>query len=306
VQYELKIKSRLTKDVMVAILKDTMNHDHTLDNVTGAGDAEARTVPKASRGYPPLETAMRSVYREARKFRGKQELTAAQLEELQCTFHPQIRSKKSTTGRIKVRSRQQIFAATPSQSFSSKDLKEWVDLRECTFVPNLYKHLSKKKAPLNTYDFDMDFPRYRSKRRGANVLVQGLQKREQLEGHAEGALHLQGIRGKWYWQENLRGSAATSQFTTNERCDPLDRMKPDSGMDLGKQRDRHDSINLRAAPRDWGKHIRVNGVRYVNENDKDDPEDALEEEDIASRAFAQNFLMIRGGTAKSRMRGTYA
>jgi hypothetical protein len=203
---------------------------------------------------------------------------------------------------VKVRSREQIFAAGPAQSFSSADLKEWIDLRECTFVPNLYKNLRKsKKTPMQMYNFDMDFPKYRSKRRGANILVQGLQKREALEGHAPGALHLQGIRGKWYWQENLRSTAASSQFTTNERSDPLDRVKPDSGMDLGQQRDRHDNIAFRAAPRDWGKHIRVNGIRYMIERETDERQgDKLHEDEIASREFAQDFLQIRGGMARVR------
>ena len=74
------------------------------------------------------------------------------------------------------------------------------------------------------YDFDPEHPQYRTKRRDANILVKELQKREHLEGHAEGALHMHGCRGKNYWEETLRQDNAESQFTTNERADPEERV----------------------------------------------------------------------------------
>ena len=39
-------------------------------------------------------------------------------------------------------------------------------------------------------------------------------------------------------------------------------VKPDAGMDLGVRRERHNWNPTMAEPRDWGKYIRVNDVRY--------------------------------------------
>merc|ERR1719456_34146 len=228
---------------------------------------------KAQRGYPPLETAMRSVYREARKFRSeKTELTSQERERLECTFHPMINYNPTgpTHASSAARSRHQIFAGSGTRSMSTKDMREYVELQECTFAPNLYKHLTNSKTRIHKtmYDFDPEHPQYRTKRRDANILVKELQKREHLEGHAEGALHMHGCRGKLYWQETLRQDNAESQFTTNERADPEDRVKPDSGMDLGIRRERHNWRPETAEPRDWGKYIRVNDVRYGAVMDK--------------------------------------
>merc|ERR1719331_67784 len=256
-----------------------MDQDYPLDDMEELKDqsfvAKKEGPRKAHRGYPPLETAMRSVYREARKFRSeKTELTMEEKEKLECTFTPMINSNPvgpshATTA---ARSRHQIFSGSGTRSMSTKDMKEYVELQECTFAPNLYKHLTNAKTKIHKamYDFDPDHPQYRTRRRDANILVKELQKREPLEGHAEGALHMHGCRGKWYWQETLRGDNAESQFTTNERADPEDRVKPDAGMDLGIRRERHNSRveTAVAAPRDWGKYIRVNDVRYGAVMDK--------------------------------------
>jgi hypothetical protein len=145
--------------------------------------------------------------------------------------------------------------------------------------------------------------------------VKELQKREQLEGHSEGALHMHGCRGKWYWQETLRGDNAESQFTTNERADPEDRVKPDAGMDLGIRRERHNWRPETAEPRDWGKFIRVNDVRYGAVMDKKnitgvepiggdtapDPDQA----EVASKAFAETFLTMRQSRGRMRSRGVF-
>jgi hypothetical protein len=196
-------------------------------------------------------------------------------------------------------------------------MKEYVELQECTFAPNLYKHLTNAKTKIHKamYDFDPDHPQYRTKRRDANILVKELQKREHLEGHSEGALHMHGCRGKWYWQETLRGDNAESQFTTNERADPEDRVKPDAGMDLGIRRERHNWRPETAEPRDWGKFIRVNDVRYGAVMDKknvtgvemigsdlaQDPEQA----EVASKAFAETFLTMRQSRGRMRSRGVF-
>merc|ERR1719174_3656486 len=172
------------------------------------------------------------------------------------------------------------------RSMSTKDMQEYVELQECTFAPNLYKHLSNSKTRIHKamYDFDPEHPQYRTKRRDANILVQELQKREHLEDNAE------------------------SQFTANERADPEERVKPDAGMDLGIRRERHNWRTEHAEPRDWGKYIRVNDVRYGAVIDKrtggveradetaDDPQNA----EIASKAFAETFLTMR--QSRGRMR----
>merc|ERR1719478_2138001 len=271
-QYELKAGGVLQKTQVVEILRETMDQDYPLGDEDEQKDQALVTKDKgekrkAHRGYPPLETAMRSVYREARKFRSeKTELTTEEKERLECTFHPSINMNPSGPGHATsaARSRHQIFAGSGTRSMSTKDMKEYVELQECTFSPNLYKHLTNSKTKIHKamYDFDMDHPQYRTKRRDANILVKELQKREHLEGHAEGALLMHGCRGKLYWQETLRQDNAESQFTTNERADPEERIKPDAGMDLGMRRERHNWNPNTAEPRDWGKYIRVNDVRY--------------------------------------------
>jgi len=299
-QYELKNHEggQITKQRAVDIFKMAMDQDYP-----GMDERrqESSTSPKKSKGqqgYPPLETAMRSVYREALRIRKPvhREPTNEELELAECTFHPAINrppEKSASGGPAQPRSRTAIFAGTQSRSMSTRDMQEIVELQECTFTPNLYKHLtqSPKKAQ-RLYDFDMQAPQYRSKRRGPNVLVQELEKREVLEGHARGAMHIHGARGKWYWQENLRKENALSQYTLNLSKANVDlRDKPDSGMDLGPRAQRHDETRTRAAPRDWGKYIRVHDVRYQTENKRD--AEPMTEDEHASRAFAETFLSLR-------------
>merc|ERR1719159_360704 len=291
--------------------------DEPKDQAYAVKDKPAR---KAHRGYPPLETAMRSVYREARKFRSeKTELSTGEKEQLECTFHPVINTNPSGPSHATnaARSRHQIFAGSGTRSMSTKDMKEYVELQECTFAPNLYKHLTNSKTRVHKamYDFDPDHPQYRTKRREANILVKELQKREHLEAHAEGALHMHGCRGKWYWQETLRQDNAESQYTTNERADPDERVKPDAGMDLGIRRERHNYRAGMAEPRDWGKYIRVNDVRYgaaldTRASSPDQADDTSKPHDPemaeeASRAFAETFLTMRQSRGRMRSRGVF-
>jgi hypothetical protein len=325
-QYELKAGGVLQKSQVAEILRETMDQDYPLGDeddpmkAEQAGMSKDKGSRKATRGYPPLETAMRSVYREARKFRSeKTELTMEEKEKLECTFTPMINSNPvgpshATTA---ARSRHQIFSGSGTRSMSTKDMKEYVELQECTFSPNLYKHLSNSKTKIHKamYDFDPDHPQYRTRRRDANILVKELQKREHLEGHASGALHMHGCRGKWYWQETLRQDNAESQYTSNERADPEERVKPDAGMDLGMRREKHNWQPVHAEPRDWGKYIRVNDVRYGAVLDKramgidrpDDPHIAQDPEvqEEASKAFADAFLTMRQSRGRMRSRGVF-
>jgi hypothetical protein len=320
-QYELKAGGVLQKAQVVEILRETMDQDYPLgdedETKNEAYPVKDKPQRKAHRGYPPLETAMRSVYREARKFRSeKPDLSTEERQRLECTFHPMI--NYNPTGPMHAtsaaRSRHQIFAGSGTRSMSTKDMKEYVELQECTFAPNLYKHLSNTKTRVHKamYDFDPDHPQYRTKRRDANILVKELQKREHLEGHAAGALHMHGCRGKLYWQETLRQDNAESQFTSNERADPEDRIKPDAGMDLGMRKERHNFKPAIAEPRDWGKYIRVNDVRYgavmdfktsgvEHGYDTQDPEEA----EVASKAFAETFLSMRQSRGRMRSRGVF-
>merc|ERR1719171_2898835 len=76
-QYELKAGGVLQRAQVTEILKETMDQDYPIEDEDpkdqGAQGAVAapKKQKKAHRGYPPLETAMRSVYREARKFRSE-------------------------------------------------------------------------------------------------------------------------------------------------------------------------------------------------------------------------------------------
>jgi hypothetical protein len=308
-QYELKNNEagRLTKQRAVDLFKSSMDQDYPAMEDRKARSESPTKRPRGGQGYPPLETAMRSVYREALRIRKPmhREPTNEELEMAECTFHPAINRPPEKTGSgspAKPRNREAIFSGTQSRSMSTRDMREIVDLQECTFTPNLYKHLtqSPKKAQ-RLYNFDLAQPQYRSKRRGANVLVQELERREVLEGHSEGAMHIHGTRGKWYWQENLRKESARSQYSLNLGKANVDlRDKPDSGMDLGMSMERHDVTKTRAAPRDWGKYIRVHDVRYM----ADEPEALADQEcgggdEQESRAFAETFLSLRQATNQS-------
>jgi len=318
-QYELKNNEaqRLSKQRVVDIFKMAMDQDYpAMDERKARSMSPKKMGPRGQRGYPPLETAMRSVYREAMRIRKPmhREPTNEELELAECTFHPAINrppEKSSSGGPVQPRSRSAIFCGTQSRSMSTRDMQEIVELQECTFTPNLYKHLtqSPKKAQ-RLYEFNMGAPQYRSKRRGPNVLVQELEKREVLEGHAEGAMHIHGTRGKWYWQENLRKENALSQYTLNLsrniRAAPASadgREKPDSGMDLGRGTTRHDETKTRAAPRDWGKYIRVHDVRYMAEEPERLAENGMSLDETESRAFAETFLSLRQATNPSGTAG---
>jgi len=307
-QYELKNNEagRLTKQRAVDLFKSSMDQDYpAMEDRKTRSESPKR--PRGGQGYPPLETAMRSVYREALRIRKPmhREPTNEELEMAECTFHPAINrppEKSGSGGPAQPRNRTAIFSGTQSRSMSTRDMREIVELQECTFTPNLYKHLtqSPKKAQ-RLYAFDMAQPQYRSKRRGANVLVQELERREVLEGHAEGAMHIHGTRGKWYWQENLRKESARSQYSLNLGKANVDlRDKPDSGMDLGKSRERHDETKTRAAPRDWGKYIRVHDVRYMTEETTTTAQlEGPNADEQESRAFAETFLSLRQATNQS-------
>lgn len=306
-QYELKNNRdyRLTKEQVVWVLQLAMDQDYPAVAERGEEGDHKVTIKKrigSGQGYPPLETAMRSVYREARKIRCEREPTNDELELAECTFHPAINRhvdyKTASGGPTHPRSRNAIYSGTQSRSMSTRDMREFVELQECTFTPNLYKHLSQNsKKSQRLYEFDMGAPQYRSKRRGANMLVQELEKCEVKEGHAEGAMHIHGTRGKLYWQENLRRDSAASQYSLNlqsqTRATSDVRDKPDSGMDLGRLHRRHDSGQIRAAPRDWGKYIRVHDVRYAAEEQPTGGENLMTEDEEASRAFAESFLALR-------------
>merc|ERR1719160_2223245 len=92
-QYELKAGGVLQKAQVVEILRETMDQDYPLgdedETRNDAHPVEKKPKRTAHRGYPPLETAMRSVYREARKFRSETpDLSTEERERLECTFHP--------------------------------------------------------------------------------------------------------------------------------------------------------------------------------------------------------------------------
>merc|ERR1719443_2254420 len=99
-----------------------MADDDEQKDPVGIAEKEKSPKKKANRGYPPLETAMRSVYREARKFRSdKTELTHEEREKLECTFHPLLRtSPPDTRATTMARSRHQIFAGSGTKSMSTK------------------------------------------------------------------------------------------------------------------------------------------------------------------------------------------
>merc|ERR1719191_714178 len=174
-QYELKAGGNLQRAQVVDILRETMDQDYPLGDDDDEQKDQAlvpkeKSPRKALRGYPPLETAMRSVYREARKFRSeKTDLSTEEKEKLECTFSPMINSNPLGPGHATsaARSRHQIFAGSGTRSMSTKDMKEYVELQECTFAPNLYKHLSNSKTRIHKamYDFDPEHPQYRAKRR---------------------------------------------------------------------------------------------------------------------------------------------
>merc|ERR1719201_2002624 len=147
-QYELKNNEagRLTKQRAVDLFKSSMDQDYPAMEDRKARSESPTKRPRGGQGYPPLETAMRSVYREALRIRKPvhREPTNEELELAECTFHPAINrppEKSASGGPAQPRSRTAIFAGTQSRSMSTRDMQEIVELQECTFTPNLYKHL---------------------------------------------------------------------------------------------------------------------------------------------------------------------
>lgn len=232
-------------------------------------------------GYPPLETAMRSMYREVRKIRQGSQYVADD-PRARCTFRPSVGKwppePKATAAAYQSPSaspgpspRRMTPMPTAATAMSTQDRKEYLELQECTFQPNLHKLVM--RTPRTE-------PRYRSSRRAASPSCPDR------------------YRVKRGWDAHLRTEDSAPAMTTFEQKESP-RRKPDvtacpnksqRPMDLSNQAQRHD--DEKKSPRrdlDWGKYIRIKERRFTPSPTRK----AQDHEDDATRQFAAKFLQLR-------------
>lgn len=154
IAYELK-QGPLNAAQLTSILHATLDDDHD-------GDGPQQPAPySALAGARPLETAMRAVSREARKI---QRGPTKEEEMDECTFKPKINPSAKSPKSTRERSTRRNKAFSNACTMSTQDMREYEELQECTFTPNLHKHMARKVRG-DLYSFNQDDPQYRKKRR---------------------------------------------------------------------------------------------------------------------------------------------
>jgi len=263
---------QLPKQDVLKMLCQAMEADFAADPKDGGIKMRSTDKKKSGDTTMPLETAMRSVYREARKQRSGKFGYVKEDPASVCTFKPAINKLPPESSGSPVK-RVAPALGQLSRPMSTRDMQEYVALQECTFQPNLHKMVIKGAEAQ---------PRYRSKRRTASPDCP------------------ERYRVKRGWDAHLRTDDEPPALSTHEQKEkakkvvkavdsplrPVERPP----MDLGTNRDRYDSPPK--SPRkdlDWGKYIRVRERRFAPSPNRKVPE----LEDDATRHFAAMFLQLR-------------
>merc|ERR1719272_127047 len=282
----------LTKPLVISQLAAVLEADRLFNHAAQTPNQHdrqrmERTMPD---GYPPLETAMRSMYREVRKIRNGNQYVMDD-PRAHCTFRPTVGKwppePKSVGGESPRRGRGESPGPSPLRcspmptartAMSTQDRKEYMELQECTFQPNLHKMVVTVSPRVE--------PRYRSSRRAASPTCPDR------------------YRVKRGWDSHLRTDDVAPALTTYEQKErPKRYVKPTDaplrpverpGMDLGTSTRRHDAV--KKSPRkeskdlDWGKYIRVKERRFTPSPTR---KVLTDHEDDSTRQFAAMFLQLR-------------
>lgn len=298
-------KNGLPKQDVLKMLCQAMEADFASDPKDGTPGAVKMRSPDKKSGDTtmPLETAMRSVYREARKQRSGKFGYVAEDPAANCTFKPAINKSPPESGSPNKRTAPALNRL--SRPMSTRDMQEYVELQECTFQPNLHKCIGSRTRNSCKWYWDdyTEGPRYRSSRRPAR------------EGPPR-------LRKNPHWVDTLRGGWGAGKPPTHHVQPPKEEardipkvVQPEMAFTLEKTRhDLNGPLRLFTAPdaagskeyfehkaqgeRDWGKYIRLHGRGFEVEADTARLED--EEEEEATAQFAQKFLHLRRSGARAR------
>jgi hypothetical protein len=293
----------LKKDEVIKMLCQAMEADFTADPKDGTVKMRSTDKKRQGDSAMPLETAMRSVQREARKHRNGNFGYVQEDPAALCTFKPVI--NKHDVSRA-ASDRKSPALGQLSRPMSTRDMKEYVELQECTFQPNLHKCIGGSNGAGTGCRWHWDSmetgPRYRSSR---------------LPGR-DGAPRL---RKSPHWVDTLRGGWGAGKPPKHYVQPPKDVtqnpekvIQPEMAFTLEKSRhDLNGPMQLFTAPtadapkeaydsrtqgeRDWGKYIRLQGRGFevgMEQGLEDD------EEEAATRQFADKFLSLRQSGARTR------
>merc|ERR1719379_1973903 len=130
---------RVGKQIVMNMLCEALEQDLS-------GEKGPRRPVKDGLNRPPLETELRSIHREAARLRKGHRASGSgpykDGMEL-CTFKPEI-IKRSERPTQSARAPRVSATSRLGATMSSKDIKEMIELQECTFQPNLHKCIAPK------------------------------------------------------------------------------------------------------------------------------------------------------------------
>lgn len=236
---------------------------------------------------PPLETELRSIHREAARLRKGQRAssTGPYKDGMElCTFKPEI-IKRSERPTQSARAPRVSATSRLGATMSSKDIKEMIELQECTFQPNLHKCIAPK----------FEDPKYRLHRTSGDL--------QKIKAERDWRRHWRQDGGYSRWAENLRGFSDRTALDDNTNKSSYARRDVSPGkyarkadMDCSILPSRRDSkARTDQGELDWGSSIRLASQRF-REHDRGEE---LEEQEN-TRAFAETFLALRATQARGR------
>merc|ERR550537_1290570 len=270
---------RVGKQIVMNMLCEALEQDL-------AGEKGPRRPVKEGLNRPPLETELRSIHREAARLRkGKRAGGAGYVDGMElCTFKPEI-IKRSERPNQNSRAPRASATSRLGATMSSKDIKEMIELQECTFQPNLHKCVAPK----------FEDPKYRLKRTRGN--------QHRIRDGREWRRHWRQDGGYSRWAENLRGFSDRTALDDSTNKSSYARRDVSPGkyarkadMDVSILTTRRDAkARTDTGELDWGSSIRLASQRF---REQDRGEELEEQEN--TRAYAETFLALRATQARGR------
>jgi hypothetical protein len=268
---------RVGKQIVMNMLCEALEQDL-------AGEKGPRRPVKEGLNRPPLETELRSIHREAARLRKGQRAAGGGDGTELCTFKPEI-LKRADRPSQNARAPRASATSRLGATMSSKDIKEMIELQECTFQPNLHKCVAPK----------FEDPKYRLYRTSGDL--------QRIKAEREWRRHWRQDGGYSRWAENLRGFSDRTALddSTNKSCYARRDVSPGkyarkADMDVSILTTRRDAkARTDAGELDWGSSIRLASQRF-SEHDRGEE---LEEQEN-TRVFAETFLALRATQARGR------
>jgi len=270
---------RVGKQIVMNMLCEALEQDLS-------GEKGPRRPVKEGLNRPPLETELRSIHREAARLRKGQRAGGTGYHDGMelCTFKPEI-TKRFEKPIQSARAPRASATSRLGATMSSKDIKEMIELQECTFQPNLHKCVAPK----------FEDPKYRLKRTRGNL--------QRIRDGNQWRRHWRQDGGYSRWAENLRGFAdrtaiddITNKSSYARRDVSPGKYERKADMDCSVMPNRRDSkAKTDQGELDWGSSIRLASQRF---REHDRGEEMAEQEN--TRVFAETFLALRATQARGR------